>query len=533
MSSIISAVAFVPRGFPAEFPRQFELDETEYERINALSQMRLDDARADLEAEEEEQQKATGESVNDASNGEDSAVADAVEPLKSSEEIDDELKEYNLDTYDDDELENEDDAVDDASNPLFSHIQGLAYHDGGNNDPYVTLEAQQEEEMLEREEMQIYPTDNMLLAARTEDNLSHVDVYVYESEADNLYVHHDFMLPSFPLCLEWIDYRVGTSENTPGNFCAVGTFDPEIEIWDLDVVDAVYPAAVLGAPSSSSSKASSKRKTKKIQPDRHVDAVLALAANRNAHNLLVSGSADTTIKLWDLAQCSCVRSFDSHHTDKVSSLAWHPQTAPALLSGGYDHRAVLSDLRSTDAPASFTIDSDVENVAWALHRPDAFYIGADSGTVYCCDARNLAKPLWTLQAHDGPVSCMSVSPNVPGLLATGSTDKMVKLWNVGTDAPSLVVSRDLDVGRVFSCAFAPDEAVGFTLAASGSKGVARVWDASTNAGVRRAFDSRLGQTPIVKEKIVQLEEAANDDDEDDEDDDEDEEEEEEEDENVE
>ena len=70
----------------------------------------------------------------------------------------------------------------------------------------------------------------------------------------------------------------------------------------------------------------------------------------------------------------------------------------------------------------------------------------------------------------------------------------------------MVVSRDLDVGKVFSTVFAPDEEVGFRLAVAGSKGVQRVWDTSTNPGVRRAFADRL--TPVdgeIKERLVGVE----------------------------
>lgn len=31
-----------------------------------------------------------------------------------------------------------------------------------------------------------------------------------------------------------------------GNFVAIGTFDPAIELWDLDVIDALQPTTVLG-----------------------------------------------------------------------------------------------------------------------------------------------------------------------------------------------------------------------------------------------------------------------------------------------
>lgn len=39
---------------------------------------------------------------------------------------------------------------------------------------------------------------------------------VYNESEGSLYVHHDVMLPDFPLCLEWLSYD--PSDNCPGNF---------------------------------------------------------------------------------------------------------------------------------------------------------------------------------------------------------------------------------------------------------------------------------------------------------------------------
>lgn len=82
-------------------------------------------------------------------------------------------------------------------------------------------------------------------------------MWVYE-EADesggpcNLYVHHDVLLPAFPLSLAWLDCSP-TGRQEPGNLAAVGTMSPGIELWDLDVMDAVEPVATLGGELTSGS----------------------------------------------------------------------------------------------------------------------------------------------------------------------------------------------------------------------------------------------------------------------------------------
>ncbi len=62
------------------------------------------------------------------------------------------------------------------------------------------------------------------------------------------------------------------------------------------------------------------------------------------------------------------------------------------------------------------------------------------------------QPKYTISAHDGPASALDVNPHVPGCLATGGMDKIVKIWNVNEDEGkrdiSLVTSRDLGVVSV-------------------------------------------------------------------------------------
>lgn len=374
----------------------------------------------------------------------------------------------------------------------------MAYHQPNEEDPYLVMPEDEEDE--ERDELQILPTDNLLLAGKVEDEVAHLEVYVYEDQADNLYVHHDIMLPAIPLCIEWLDVPVGknTEERTSGNFVAVGTMESDIEIWDLDVVDCMYPNAILGQGGHEEDGEKSKKKKKKTKAndEYHVDSVLALAANRQHRNLLASASADRTVKLWDLNTSKCAKSY-THHTDKVCSLDWHPTESTVLLSGSYDRTVVAADMRAPDAKARWGVDADVEAVRWDIHDPNFFYVTTDAGMVYRFDVRNVpnnpqeSKPVWSLQAHDSSVSSFDINPSVPGFIVTGSTDKEVKVWNITGNKPSMVVSRKPDVGKIFSTTFAPDADVSFRLAVAGSKGTVQIWDTSTNGAVRRAFAERM------------------------------------------
>ncbi|KAI9788974.1 MAG: hypothetical protein M1816_006432 [Peltula sp. TS41687] len=514
--SMITATAWVPRGFPARHPTKYDFDETEFDRIAELAKLQLDEAKEDLE---EARSGLKPADQTDDENSDDNGVPVAT---GSSKEVDDDdLKEYNLEDYD-----NESDGDDQGTTmSMFGNAKSLAYYDSNKDDPYITIQEEDKDDE-DREELEILPTDNLLLAAKVEDEVAHLEVYVYEDEADNLYVHHDIMLPAIPLCIEWIDIRVGKEDvdtNSKANFVAVGTFDPDIEIWDLDTVDCLYPNAILGQggeaghldrPDSAQKKKKNRKKTKKANEQYHVDAILSLAANRQHRNLLASSSADQTVKLWDLNTKTCAKSY-AYHTDKACSIAWHPKMSTVLLSGSYDRTVVAADMRAPDAQVPrWGVESDVEEVRWDPHDTNFFYISTEKGVIHHHDIRQApaspqaSKPVWKLQAHDDAVSSFDINPLVPGFLASGSADKEVKLWNVQAHGPSMVVSRNLDVGKVFSTVFAPDQEVGFRLAVAGSKGTVHVWDTSTNAAVRRAFVGRIGGqfNHEVTERLVWVQE---------------------------
>ncbi|KAI0749697.1 transducin family protein/WD-40 repeat family protein [Daedaleopsis nitida] len=553
MSNLISSVAWVRRGISARHPVKYVLDDQELERVSALARIELEDARKELEQAHKAAQGmgkgAEGEEADDADADEDDESAwvdeddDAMDedvPMDQDEApkpeaakaSGDDLEQYHLDDYDNDEAM--------PGMGPFSNIKGLTYHRNNEEDPYITLKEDEEEQ--EREELEVLPTDNLLVIAKTEDEVSQLEIYVYEESEENLYAHHDLMLPSFPLCLEWLDYppissparQPSSSSETAqfGNFIAVGTLEPEIEIWSLDTVEAMYPDMVLGRPDKTAAhvpvplgtgkKKRKKTKARAASTAHHVDAVLGLSWNRTHRNLLASASADRTVKLWDLNRDPTIngeggegegalRSFDVHK-DKVQAVQWNQAEPTVLLTGSYDRTVRTFDSRAPDAGVGAVVGADVEALRWDPWEPHGFYVSLENGLVLNFDARTLPSDLNTpsparfmLSAHDGAVSALDVNPHIRGCLATGGTDKLVKIWNVAEDQDtgkrqvSLVTSRDLGVGKVFSTSWSPDDAL--TLAAAGSKAKLQVWDIGANAGARKVLGPKLAEAGrVLKEK---------------------------------
>lgn len=543
---MISSLCWVPKGVSLETPIRFKLSDEEYARIQDKISKRVQSSREDLEeAQNDAHIQQDPAAPTSASTTATTTVTNIDETKPSSAVSDAEeealIKEFRLDTYDNDEDEDDDrdadgnsedaemmdgisddeveklarDAIEDA--PLFGSVKGLTYHSSNSEDPYVTMDDQinDEEEMAE---MMIGANDNLILAAKTEDDISHVEVYLYEGDEDNLFVHHDIMLPSFPLCLEWISFGavggedITTSRAAGGSperssHVAVGTFDPEIEVWNLNVVDAMYPDAILGGEamgpdgsavaSARRAKGTGKKKRKLREPcaEYHVDAVMCLAWNAAHPSLLASGSADTTVKLWDLSHPrAALRSFATHKA-KVQAVAWNPAQATVLATGAYDKKACVFDTRAPTDVAAFKLSADVEAIKWDPFRPERLLVSTEDGLVRSYDARNpkVTHPIFTLHAHDSAVSALDVSTLARDLVVTGSTDKKVKIWSTSADNLRCLASRDLGLGKVYSCAFSPNDHV---VSVAGARGVVAVWNLGGNQAVRAAIRQHGGEEAV-------------------------------------
>ena len=157
----------------------------------------------------------------------------------------------------------------------------LMYYGSNAEDPHMKIR-EDEEDDSELDDFEIHATDLVLLGARSDEQLSSLEAYVYEEPADNLYPHHDIPLPVFPLCVAWFDFRPngGSGGSGGGNFAAVGTFAPYIEVWDLDVMDALEPYMVIGAEAYAINLRSSSPRTRRRHWRRAAGRAAAARASR-------------------------------------------------------------------------------------------------------------------------------------------------------------------------------------------------------------------------------------------------------------
>lgn len=142
----------------------------------------------------------------------------------------------------------------------------------------------------------------------------------------------------------------------------------------------------------------------------------------------VSGSVDSTAKLWDWRmKRACIRTFAGHDSD-INSVTFFPD-GNAFATGSDDAACALFDIRAYGEINRYQDEKVLTGVTCVSFSRSGRYLfaGYDDATCRPWDSLTGRCISDVELNHDNRVSCVGVSPDGSALV-TGSWDTFLKLW---------------------------------------------------------------------------------------------------------
>jgi WD40 repeat protein len=239
----------------------------------------------------------------------------------------------------------------------------------------------------------------------------------------------------------------------------------------------------------------------------HTNRVDVLMLSTDAKKL-ITGSRDTTIKVWDLQSGECLQTLEGH-SNRISALEFTPDQK-RLVSGAedktlkvwdlgtgkclttlYGHGGAVGAIALTSSGKHVISASDDATVkVWDLtkHYPNVqlnrhrarisalavtpndkkVISGSFDGGMKVWDFES-HECLYTLEAHSGEINAIGVTPDGKTIVS-GSSDKLLKVWNLESgECRATLAGHD---GEIYTIALSGD---GKQIVSGSEDGTLRVW----------------------------------------------------------
>ncbi|KAH6652713.1 WD40-repeat-containing domain protein [Truncatella angustata] len=245
---------------------------------------------------------------------------------------------------------------------------------------------------------------------------------------------------------------------------------------------------------------------------------------------LVSGGSDASVKLWDLEACgnpsrgytynptASIKRGEKGHKYGITSISFYPFDAAAFLSTSYDQTLKLWSTETASVSGSFALGSKVYTHAIS---PIAEHLLVACGTqhpaVRLVDLRS-GSNVQSLAGHTHAVLATAWSPRHEHVLASGSVDGTVRIWDIRRAGGVIgMLDKEDSLGLYYNGLLGSDGHVRTRLSARAHSGPVnslawtddgnyivsaahdrriRVWDAATGANTLASFGPSIKNSQL-------------------------------------
>jgi WD40 repeat protein len=209
-----------------------------------------------------------------------------------------------------------------------------------------------------------------------------------------------------------------------GKIMASSSADKTIKLWDIQTFPKFSPLNKGGWGVSPNLGTNPKI----IQGNLYYFLAIAFSPDSMT---IATGSADCTIKLWDIKTLQQKRILTGHK-EKIQAVAFSPD-GETLASGSWDSTIKIWDVSPNPQKEAITLNGHRGVVHSIAFNPDGKLLvsGSADNTIKLWDI-STGKEIYTTIGHQDRVSTVAFSPD-GAIIASGSCDRTIKLWHLHGD----------------------------------------------------------------------------------------------------
>ncbi|PPQ72845.1 hypothetical protein CVT26_003478 [Gymnopilus dilepis] len=223
----------------------------------------------------------------------------------------------------------------------------------------------------------------------------------------------------------------------------------------------------------------------------HISTVTSIAFSPDGRRI-VSGSWDSTIRIWDSETGAPDQPPLKGHQETIDSVAFSPD-GKKIVSGSRYNTIRLWDSETGKILGTFNTSSgySVNSVAFSWDGKQVIS-GSNDGRVHLWNVNTGEQVCLPLEGHNGPVTYAACSPD-GRYIASASWDKTIRLWDA-ENKQQLQPVMEGHSGWIQSLSFSPD---GSLIVSGSSDNTIRLWDVQTRRQLREPLTGHTAEVTSV------------------------------------